>query len=132
MAEPRHIESLHDSLGKLTEETKGLATFYSHAEEQRKKKTTVMLALLCASAVLLVVLLVEFFRVSSVARQIDSCTNPRGACYQDGRARTGSAVDLIVQGQIYVAECSRSTTTDAALEKCVMDKFAVAKEKSGR
>lgn len=132
MAEPGRGSDLHDSLDELVRDTKDLAKTYKEAEHVRRIKTTVMLALLVVAAVLTAFTLLLGLRVSRIASKIDSCTSPTGQCYLDQRARTGSAVDLIVHGQVYVAECARVTTDDEALEKCVTAKYEAAKEASGR
>lgn len=63
-------------------------------------------------------------QVQTTSEQIRDCTQPGGHCYEDGRKRTGDAVAGIVRGQVAVAECTKTTGSDAALETCVRDKLA--------
>ena len=62
-------------------------------------------------------------RTSDAVAAIKDCTDPTGHCYQQGQRQTAQAVAQIiardVEGFLVVTECSRVTTTDAELEKCV-------------
>lgn len=57
------------------------------------------------------------------AERIESCTTPTGQCYLDSSKRTSGTVANLIKAQVAVAECARSTDTDAQLEACVARKL---------
>ena len=128
MAEPAGNElpgsELHSSLERLVQETKTLNATYHQAEAVRRRKTSVMIAILAGLVVVVLVALILVYRVTRVANQIDSCTNPEGQCYLDQRRQTGGAITRILHGQIVTEECARVSKSDAELEACVAERMA--------
>lgn len=64
---------------------------------------------------------------------VKDCTQPNGACYQDGQKRTGKAVQDIseatTQASIYAAYCvhTEPSSSVAAIERCVNHQFEIAR-----
>ncbi len=52
-------------------------------------------------------------------RQITDCTTPGRACYDQGQARTGDAIQQLIDAQLAVAVCSKVETTEPGLRACV-------------
>lgn len=63
---------------------------------------------------------------AAFSEQIADCTNVGGECYEKSQAATRAVIGQLVQSNLYIAECSRSTETDAELEACVSKRLADA------
>lgn len=89
--------------------------------------TAVAMVLLIGLAVGLIVLAEQNHqngtRTAEAVAAIKDCTEATGRCYQkqqqQGVLFMAQIISRNVEGFIVVSECSRTTTTDAALEKCV-------------
>lgn len=62
---------------------------------------------------------------SQIVERIESCTTIGEQCYEEGAARTQTAITQLMQVDIAVARCSKTATTDAELEACVRKYMAV-------
>lgn len=52
-------------------------------------------------------------------RLLRDCTQPGGNCYEDGRQRSVDAITRLIQAQLAIEECGRTTETKEQLEACV-------------
>jgi hypothetical protein len=127
-----------EMLAPLVSEARDLRAVVAADGAARRKENQRLLALFLALAAMVLLLLVvvvqnrqrssensEILRKSAEnSAQIKDCTTVGGKCYQEGARRTGAVLEELRRTNVYIAQCSRVTKTDAELEKCVDAKLA--------
>lgn len=126
MTQAPQIESLRSNLAALIEESQALRTDVRTAEAARRRENLINLVLSVVGIILFGIVLVVAFQTSRISDQIASCTTPDGQCYQDSSKRTSGTVQRLVQYDMFIVQCSRTSKSDAALEACVTDKIRLA------
>jgi uncharacterized protein YlxW (UPF0749 family) len=65
-------------------------------------------------------------QIKRVAGQIESCTTPKGECYERGRSQTADAVGTINRITIYAAACADRAGVDTApeIQACIEQALA--------
>lgn len=132
-------EVLRASLESLIAESQALRSDIHGAEQARRRANQINLGVLLVLALFVSMVLVigwQNNRVISQVRETNNrvadCTTAGGQCFEDGRRRTGGAIDAITRISIYVALCARlypgesGPAFDAKMEKCVADRLAKA------
>lgn len=77
--------------------------------------------ILMVLSVILTIVSIVMFDLKETADNIESCTNPKGRCYADSTARTGSAINTINQITVYAAFCSKQpeNNTVPQIKACI-------------
>lgn len=137
-APPARAGTALEALDLLSETVKGLRDEIVQDAERRRKEAEAEAWRLRRRSTFIVVWLVAavlllggLFTVAlqnrkinsqngSIARRIADCTTSGGQCYEDGQRRTGTAIQEIILGNIYIQQCAKVTQTDAELEQCVI------------
>jgi hypothetical protein len=114
-----------------------LRTDVKVAEAARRRANHINLGALALLTVLVALLIAVTWQNNRLAHRVDrtnaklaDCTTPGGRCYDEGRARTGQAIDDIIRSEIFMAECSRlypnesGPAYDRKLEACVVQRLA--------
>lgn len=60
----------------------------------------------------------------SASQTIADCTTIGGKCYEQSQQNLRATINQLIQSNVYIAECARSTETDAELEACVSKRLA--------
>lgn len=141
--EPGHVEALRSSLAALIEESQSLRADVRTAEQARRRNAAVNTGVLIVFAIVIAMLIGMTAQTNQLAREVRDadgrivdCSTAGGRCYEDGRARTGQAVNSILLADIYMAECARlrpnesGPAFDAYLEQCVRAKLSAATKQS--
>lgn len=130
MTQAPPIETLRKNLADLIAESQALRADVKTSEAARRRESWFNLVISAIGMVAIVLVLVVAFQNRQIteqnndlSQQIRSCTTPGGDCYKEGQARTSTAVGKILEAQLVIAECARSTTTDAALRACATKKL---------
>lgn len=130
---------LRKSLAELVAESQALRTDVHAAEQARTKATRLNLMVLVALCVPILLLLALGWQNNQLARElhdtnerIADCTTVGGHCYEEGRKRTGSAIQDVISAEIFMAQCARlfpdevGPSYDRKLENCVAERLAAA------
>jgi hypothetical protein len=130
------IESLAEDVIVLAESTVALTSEVRMVDYRRKvdRRTnfvvytllSVVLAILAAG---LIVLLRTSHDNHKILQEVESCTDPTGACAKRGQSQTGDAVNHLELTTVFAAECAVQHVkdpTDAIIERCIKDKLSAA------
>ncbi len=140
------VAALRESLTLVLDESRALRVDVAAAEKARRqaeaatrKTGHINMALTGVLAVLVALVLAIGWQNNRLATDVADtnkimadCTTPGGACYEQGRARTDSAVSAVVRISVYVSQCGRlwpgesGPDYDRKLEQCVAAKLAQA------
>jgi hypothetical protein len=129
---PPSVAALRQSLADLIDESQALRTDVHAAEKARKRTGQISLAVLGLLVIFVGLMMAVTWQTNQVAHQVNQtnrrmadCTTPGGACYEEGRKRTGQAISDIIRAEVYMAECARlypgdsGPAFDRKLEACV-------------
>lgn len=130
MTQAPQIETLRSNLAALIEESQALRTDVKSAEASRRRENLINLMLSVIGIILFGIVLVVAYQTNGISDQIASCTTPEGQCYRDSSKRTSGTVQKLVTYSVYVAQCQRTSKTDAELESCVTEKISQAEAKT--
>lgn len=130
---------LRQSLGEILTESQALRTDVHAAEQARTKATRLNLMVLVALCVPILLLLALAWQNNRLARElhdtndrIADCTAAGGVCYEEGRKRTGTAIQDVISAEIFMAQCARlfpdeaGPAYDRKLENCVAERLTAA------
>lgn len=126
--------TLEPLLARMLIQGDALRTDVHAAERARRIAAAINLGLLGLLVVLVALFGVVMLQVSQTNERVADCTTPGGRCYEDGRARTGSAVADLIRAEVAVAECARQwpgesgPAFDRKLEACVAERLQRARE----
>jgi hypothetical protein len=144
--QPANNDPANHDFAALIAESQALREDVHTAEAARKRQVTTQTRQNRISTAILFVLLVFVIMALVIAwqgnrtiaqtretnqRMVD-CTAPGGRCYEEGKARTGSAINAILRADVFVSECSRlrpgesGPAFDQFLEACVGQRLAAA------
>lgn len=131
------VAALSSSLTAIVEESQSLRTDVHAAERARRAQSYFTLGVLWFVVLLVLLTGTVTWQNNQLAREVQktneriaSCTTAGGACYEEGRQRTGSAISDIIRSEIFMAECSRlypnesGPAYDRKLETCVAERLA--------
>lgn len=130
--------ALKDLLGTFQAEAAATRTAIDVHEMNRRRQNRWALAIISVMAVILLMVLGillqnrqksdqsrQILRNNAVvSQQIADCTTAGGKCYEQGRKQSAAAIQQLIQSNVIVAACARSTSTDAELNRCVEAKVA--------
>lgn len=138
------VARVHEDLKAVRAESQKLRGDYKEAERRRKRLAAINLTILIGLAVPIILMVAIGWQNNKVLEQtsqtsalIGDCTTPGGHCYEDGRARTGTAIADIIRASIYMAQCARLYPNEAGpaydrkLEACVFERLEQAAQQRG-
>lgn len=125
-----NVHELSDKTGLVHETVVSLRELTS-AENLHRRRGRVLVALALAALLVLagtcVVLLVQSrergMAIRRVLSQVESCTTPGSACYDQNKRDQDAAIEKLLRSNIVIVECARQTTTDSQLESCVRQRL---------
>jgi type II secretory pathway pseudopilin PulG len=134
-AVPEHPAEL---LSALLEESRQLRADTRERERRQRRTNQLTVAgivvVLLMLGVLLIILVQNQQRATvsrallrdnvSTSAQIADCTTAGGKCYEQGQRRSAEAVQQLINADVVIARCARSTDTDTQLQRCVDAGFA--------
>lgn len=128
--------ALKKSLAELIEESQRLRLDVQNDMESRRRATKVAVALLGLLSLFTALMLVLAWQNNQVLDEVNrtgdtvaDCTTAGGKCYEEGRARTGQAIQDILNVSIFMAECARlypgesGPEYDKKLERCIYERL---------
>lgn len=105
-------------------------------QEQRRLNTglVVFVAVTAALVALVLVILIQNRQTSAKTRsviatnaelssQIADCTRVGGICYEQAQVNARKTIELLLADNKAIAQCARSTDTEAQLDECVASKL---------
>jgi cellobiose phosphorylase len=123
-------------LRPFQQEAKATRLAIENRSAAQRRINTWLIAFVAVTALLVVLVLVilmqnrqksaearQLIRTNAdLSAQIADCTKVGGTCYEQSQARLRKTIGVLIEGNKAIAQCARSTTTDAALDACVAAK----------
>lgn len=121
-------EGLRKSLGDLIEESRALRRDVRADAAQRRRENLINLGLAVLLMIFIGVVGAIAWQNQQIGQQIADCTNVGGRCYEEGRGRTGAAIEELVRANVALHQCLETpgVDTEAELLACMERKLSRA------